>query len=201
MRHERPLLGSERVESATCRPADVRDQRFTVGRRSHPTGQTPRRPRTRWLCSLIALWCSSPLSFGLEHHDTDFGRSGQFELQAKALRMQRVRLQLPDMKLVDYTGSDQERSCRQSGQRGLSLRCGPDAGTPGPPPPARAYALRYPVLLLRGRPGDGDSFADPHSTQSGTPFPTGRQDRGSHSLVSSGVGNRSREQGRSPLPR
>ncbi|MCH8215874.1 MAG: tetratricopeptide repeat protein [Planctomycetes bacterium] len=107
MRHERPLLGSERVESATCCPADVRDQRFTVGRRSQPTGQIPRRPRTRWLCLLIALWCSSPLSFGLEHHDTDFGRSGQFELHAKALRMQRVRLHLPDMKLVDYTGKEE----------------------------------------------------------------------------------------------
>ena len=75
MRHERPLLGSERVESQAFRPADVRDRRFTVRRRSQPTGQNPRQPRTRWLCLLIALWCS-PLSCGSEHHD--FGLSGPF---------------------------------------------------------------------------------------------------------------------------
>ena len=109
MRHKRPLLGSERVESQAFRPADVRDRRFTVRRRSQPTGQNPRQPRTRWLCLLIALWCS-PLSCGSEHHDTDFGLSGPFELRAEGLRMQRVRLQLPEMKLVDYTGKEEPDS-------------------------------------------------------------------------------------------
>ena len=107
MRHERPLLGSERVESQAFRPADVRDRHLTVGRRSQPTGQSPRRPRTRWLCLLIALWCS-PLSCGSEHHD--FGLSGPFELHTEGLRMQRVRLQLPEMKLVDYTGKEEPDS-------------------------------------------------------------------------------------------
>ena len=107
MRHKRPLLGSERVESQAFRPADVRDRRFTVRRRSQPTGQNPRQPRTRWLCLLIALWCS-PLSCGSEHHD--FGLSGPFELRAEGLRMQRVRLQLPEMKLVDYTGKEEPDS-------------------------------------------------------------------------------------------
>jgi len=58
---------------------------------------------------LIALWCS-PLSCGSEHHDTDFGLSGPFELRAEGLRMQRVRLQLPEMKLVDYTGKEEPDS-------------------------------------------------------------------------------------------